>query len=64
MIGPKQLVEFAPYRGRLVRVAVREKIEAPTMVMIQRAASPLTPAAEHFCDLVRRASVHLTELPQ
>jgi LysR family transcriptional regulator, regulator of abg operon len=59
MIGPKQLLEFAPYRGRLVRIPVREKIEAPMMVMVRRAASPLTPAAEHFCDLVRRASVHL-----
>jgi DNA-binding transcriptional LysR family regulator len=61
MIGPKQLLELMQHRGRLVRVPIREKIEAPTVVMIRRSAWPLTPAAETFCDLVRRASVRLRD---
>lgn len=59
MIGPRHLVEFPPYKGHLVPVPIREKVDSPAMVMITRAASPLTPAAEHFCDLIRRTSVPL-----
>lgn len=59
MISPKQVLEFEPFAGRLVRVPVREAIDAPQMVMVRRAALPLTPAAEHFCDLMRRASTAL-----
>lgn len=58
-VSPRQVVEFAPMQGRLVRIPVRETVEAPAMVMIRRAALPLTPAAEHFCDLIRRASAQL-----
>jgi len=43
-------------KGLLIRVPVREEIDAPAVVIVRRTASPLTPAAEHFCDLMRRAS--------
>ena len=56
MIAPKQALEFSPYKGRLVRIPVREEIDAPSIVIVRRAASPLTPAAEYFCDLMRRAA--------
>jgi LysR family transcriptional regulator of abg operon len=57
--APEQLLEFAPFKGHLVRIPVREEIDAPSVVMVRRAALPLTPAAEHFCDLIRRESVPL-----
>jgi LysR family transcriptional regulator, regulator of abg operon len=59
MIGPKQLVESPLYKGRLAAIPIREEIDAPSIVMVRRAASPLTPAAEHFCDLMRRAATPL-----
>lgn len=59
MVAPRQVMEFAPYKKYLTRVDVREKIDAPRIVMVRRAACPLTPASEHFCDLLRRASVSL-----
>lgn len=59
MLAPKQALEYPPYAGRLTRIPVREEIDAPTIVMVRRAALPLTPAAEYFCDLIRRASVQI-----
>ena len=59
LIAPKQVIEFPAYQGLLVPVPVREAIDAPSVDMIRRASSPLTPAAEHFCDLLRRAAVAL-----
>lgn len=59
MIAPTQVLEFAPFKGRLIRIPAIEEIDAPNVVMVRRAALPLTPAAEHFCDLIRRASVSL-----
>ena len=56
MVAPRQVLEFSPYKGLLTRVPVREEIDAPAVVIVRRTASPLTPAAEHFCDLMRRAS--------
>jgi DNA-binding transcriptional LysR family regulator len=57
MVAPRQVLDFAPYKGLLTRIPIKAEIDAPEIVMIHRAASPLTPAAEHFCDLLRRASV-------
>jgi LysR family transcriptional regulator, regulator of abg operon len=41
----------------LRRIPVAEKIPALPIAMIRRAGLPLTPAAEYFADMVRRASV-------
>ena len=59
MIGPKQLLELEPYQGRLEAVRIAEQLDAPEVVLVQRAAAPLTPAAEYFCDLIRRACCHM-----
>lgn len=56
LVMPEPLLEMPPYKGKIMRIDVREAIESPTMVLVRRAASPPTPAAEHFCDLIRRAS--------
>lgn len=63
MIAPMQVLDFEPYGGRLCKVLVRERIEAPRIVMVRRAALPLTPAADHFCDLIRRAAVSMSSSP-
>lgn len=38
---------------------IRELLPAPDMVLIRRAATPLTPAAEHLCNLLRRPAERL-----
>jgi LysR family transcriptional regulator, regulator of abg operon len=63
MIGPARVLDFEPYQDRLVRIPVRGAIDAPPIVLVRRAALPLTPAAEHFCDLIRRASAALHRSP-
>ena len=40
----------------LTAITVTEKLTAPDIVLIRRADLPMTPAAEHFCDLMRRCA--------
>ncbi len=56
---PKQWVQFAWAQSLLHRIKVDEYLPAPAMYMVKRASLPLTPAAEYFSDMVRRASVDL-----
>jgi DNA-binding transcriptional LysR family regulator len=57
---PSQCLDTAPMKGWLVRVPIREAIVSPPIVLVRRASLPLTPAAEFFCDLARRASVGMS----
>src|SRR5262249_55225814 len=41
----------------LERIPVTEEIAGTPIVMIQRTGLPLTPAAEYFADMIRRASI-------
>jgi LysR family transcriptional regulator, regulator of abg operon len=56
---PKQWEQFAWAQSLLHRIKVKEFLPAPAMYMVRRASLPLTPAAEYFSDMVRRASVDL-----
>lgn len=58
MMVPIQWVRFPLWRNVLQPIHVREPLPAPPICIVQRAGMPLTPAAEHFCDLVRRAAPH------
>lgn len=60
---PVQWSEFALTRGVLVTIALREELAAPPIVVVQRAALPLTPAATHLLDLMRRAQARLARPP-
>jgi LysR family transcriptional regulator, regulator of abg operon len=51
---PVQWDEFAMTRDTLQVIRVREVLPAPAIVLIQRPDFPLTPAAEFFCDVLRR----------
>jgi DNA-binding transcriptional LysR family regulator len=55
-IAPRQWTEFAPMRGLLQKLDLKEEIAAPPIALIRRAALPLTPSAEYLCDLIRRVS--------
>lgn len=51
---PRQWADFAPTRDALQIIPIREQVPAPPIVLIRRPDLPLTPAAEHFCDLMLR----------
>ena len=51
---PVQWEEFPMTRDALQVIRVREPLPAPAIVLIQRPDFPLTPAAEHFSDVMRR----------
>lgn len=55
-ILPVQWNEFPLTRGVLQTIDVREILGAPSIVLIRRPDLPLTPAAEHLCDLLCRGS--------
>lgn len=56
---PAQWLEFPLTRNALQKIEVREPLPGPPICIVRRADLPLTPAAEYFCDLVRRASVQM-----
>ena len=51
---PLQWAEFPLPRDTLQAIRIREVLPAPSIVVIRRPDLPLTPAAEHFCDLMQR----------
>ena len=58
---PRQWVQFPLTRDALQRIEVDETLPAPPICIVRRAGLPLTPAAEFFCDMIRRASAHLIQ---
>ena len=56
---PVQWEEFALTRGVLTTIPVVEELAAMPLVVIKRADLPLTPAATHLLDLLRRAASRL-----
>ena len=55
---PQQWMHFPPTKDVLQVINVTDRLPAPPICIIQRVGMPLTPAAEHFCDLIRRAAAH------
>ena len=51
---PVQWGEFPLTRNTLQTIRIQEVLPAPAIVLVQRPGMPLTPAAEHFCDVLRR----------
>jgi LysR family transcriptional regulator of abg operon len=51
---PVQWGEFPLTRDTLQTIRIREVLPAPAIVLVQRPDLPLTPAAEFFCDVLRR----------
>ncbi len=59
MMVPVQWVKFPLWRDVLQQVKVKESLPAPPVHIVRRAGMPLTPAAEYFCDMIRRAAAHM-----
>jgi DNA-binding transcriptional LysR family regulator len=56
---PEQWLDFVKTGRLLHHIDVREELVAPSICVVRRARLPLTPVAEHLCDLFRRAAAHL-----
>ncbi|QIB66912.1 LysR family transcriptional regulator [Kineobactrum salinum] len=54
---PVQWEDFHWTRASLQKIDVGEELAAPKICIVRGANLPLTPAAEYFCDMLRRASV-------
>ncbi len=54
---PVQWMDFAPAAGALQAIPVREALPAADIVLIRRAALPLTPAATYLVDMLRKAAL-------
>lgn len=59
MLLPPQWADTPPFSDALQRIDVAEALSAPPICIVYRSGLPLTPAAEYFCDMMRRASSHL-----
>ncbi len=63
MMLPVQWALMPTFRESLQRIEVKEPLYAPPICIVQRTGLPLTPAAEYFCDMIRRAALHMDKLP-
>ena len=62
MMLPVQWLTSPLTRGVVQPLRVTEPLPAPPVCVARRAGLPLTPAAEYFCDMVRRAAGHMKPL--
>lgn len=62
MMAPVQWTHSPLLRDKVAHIQVREPLPAPPVCLIRRAGLPLTPAAEYFCDMMRRAVLHMDSL--
>jgi DNA-binding transcriptional LysR family regulator len=51
---PRQWMDWSITQTALQPIPVQEHLPAPDILFVRRADLPLTPAAEHFSDLLRR----------
>ena len=58
MMLPVQWLRYPLLRDTFQEIKVREKLPAPPVCIVQRTGLPLTPAAEHYCTLLRRRRAH------
>lgn len=59
---PQQWAQVPLFREFLQKIDVQELLPAPPICIVRRTGLPLTPAAEYFCDMVRRAALHMETL--
>ena len=55
---PQQWLGFARTTRLLDHIKVQEELAAPAICMVNRSRFPLTPIAQHLCDLFRRSALN------
>ena len=59
MMLPRQWAQSPLLRDSVQLIDVKELLPAPPICLVRRNGLPLTPAAEYFCDMIRRAVLHM-----
>lgn len=62
MMLPAQWTQSPLLRHAVQPIHVRELLPAPPICLVRRNGLQLTPAAEYFCDMMRRAVLHMDTL--
>ncbi len=62
MMLPVQWTQAPLFRDAFARIDVAENLAAPPIGIVRRNGLPLTPAAEYFSDMMRRAALHMDTL--
>ena len=62
MMLPIQWIQSPLLRHLVQPIHVKELLPAPPVCLVRRKGLPLTPAAEYFCDMMRRAALHMDTL--
>ena len=62
MMLPVQWTQSPLLRDSVEAIRVKELLPAPPVCLVRRSGLPLTPAAEYFCDMIRRAVLHRESL--
>jgi len=62
MLLPIHWTQTPLFRQALQPIHVAEALPSPPICIVKRNSLPLTPAADYFCDMVRRASRHMDTL--
>ena len=62
MLLPVQWTQSPLLRDAVWAIRVKELLPAPPVCLVRRSGLPLTPAAEYFCDMIRRAVLHRESL--
>ena len=60
---PQQWLAFVRSSRLLVQIKVEEELAAPAIQIVSRSRLPLTPVAQHLCDLFRRSALNQPDLP-
>ncbi|WP_010188364.1 LysR substrate-binding domain-containing protein [Sphingomonas sp. PAMC 26605] len=55
---PQQWLAFVRSSRLLVQIKVKEELAAPAICVVFRSRLPLTPVAQHLCDLFRRSALN------
>lgn len=55
---PQQWLGFVRSSRLLVQIKVAEELAAPSICVVSRSRLPLTPVAQHLCDLFRRSALN------
>lgn len=58
MLLPIQWTRTPLFNNALQPIHVKEPLPSPSICIVRRNSLPLTPAAEFFCDMIRRAARH------
>lgn len=55
---PQQWLDFVRSSRLLTQIKVKEELAAPAICVVSRSRLPLTPVAQHLCDLFRRSALN------